>query len=102
MVPGPPDLPVSVAYLSWGRWVADCPRCTDARAVYPYDRTGQPGLDRVLDQTCDNGHRFRIEMPTERQEARIMATVANRPGAEQVWWPKGHPMAPPTQETADA
>ena len=30
-----PDEPVTVAYLNWGRWVADCPHCHSALALGP-------------------------------------------------------------------
>jgi len=89
------ELPSAQAYLSWDRWVADCPRCTDARAVYPEDRrTGKPSPVRVLDQTCAAGHSFHIVMPSPKDEAEIAAEMAQRPPPSRFWHPLGHPMRP--------
>lgn len=105
--------PTAEAYLSWGKWLADCPRCTDARAVYPEDKqTGRPAATRHLDQHCAYGHHFRILIPPPEEEARIVAEMVKRPPPERFWWPSGHPMRPPEpddtpvdqseEDTADA
>lgn len=79
----------ALAYLNWGRWVADCPApgCTDAREVY------QNGV-RLDSDTCARGHHFQIEMPPERMEAQIVTALADRvEDADKGWYPKGHERA---------
>jgi hypothetical protein len=77
-----------MAYLNYGRWVADCPvdGCGDARAVY-HPQTGA----RQTEDVCAKGHAFQIEMPPEQVEARIVAAVADRQeDGDKAWFPKGH------------
>jgi len=81
----------ALAYLNWGRWVADCPEagCFDARAVY-HPETGQ----RQAEDVCKNGHPFRIDMPPPSLEAQLLAAVVERQNdADRSWYPKGHPRA---------
>jgi hypothetical protein len=81
----------ALAYLNWGRWVADCPEpgCQDARAVY-HPVTGQ----RQAEDVCANGHPFAIDMPPPPAEAQLVAAVAERANdADRSWYPTGHPRA---------
>ncbi len=81
----------ALAYLNWGRWVADCPHpgCHDARAVY-HPTTGQ----RQTEDVCANGHPFTIDMPPANVEAQLVAAVAERTvDADRSWYPTGHPRA---------
>ena len=81
----------ALAYLNWGRWVADCPEpgCQDARAVY-HPVTGQ----RQTEDVCANGHHFVIEMPPTSLEAQLVAAVEERANdADRSWYPKGHKRA---------
>lgn len=81
----------ALAYLNWGRWVADCPEpgCQDARAVYN-PQTGQ----RQAQDLCVQGHPFLIEMPPPALEGQLVAAVADRANdADRSWYPKGHPRA---------
>lgn len=87
----------ALAYLNWGRWVADCPEpgCADARSVYTQDPdsgayVGEPHTEDV----CAHGHPFRIAMPPPTMEARIVAAVGGRPDdADKSWYPRGHSRA---------
>lgn len=86
----------ALAYLNYGRWVADCPAdgCTDARAVYPTDASGVPSSKPILDQACAAGHAFRITMPPAQLEAQIVAAVADRAvDGDKAWFPPGHEWA---------
>lgn len=85
MASSPPD---ALAYLSWGRWVVDCPAelCTDSRLVCD-PLTGQP---RILDM-CFNGHPFTIVMPPD--AAAIEQAVAGREERDRFWYPQAHPRA---------
>jgi hypothetical protein len=81
----------ALAYLNWGRFVADCPEpgCNDARAVY-HPVTGQ----RQTEDVCAKGHPFAIEMPPPAVEAQLVAAVSERGlEADRSWYPKGHPRA---------
>jgi len=87
----------ALAYLNWGRWVADCPvgGCTDARAIYPTDANGQPtGGPPILDHVCTGGHRFAVDMPPPEFEAQIVAALSERVSEKRRnWFPRGHPFA---------
>lgn len=76
----------SLAFLDWGRWVADCPECLDAQLVYE----GTVRRDRA---TCTNGHAFDIEMPDPDVEREIVAALAGRSEAERMWYPEDHARA---------
>jgi hypothetical protein len=81
----------ALAYLNWGRWVADCPEpgCNDARAVY-HRVTGQ----RQTEDMCAKGHLFRIDMPPPALESQLVAVLSERAlESDRSWYPKGHPRA---------
>lgn len=90
-------IPTSQAYLNHGRWVADCPvpGCKDALALYPqHPQTGQLSPTPVYEQTCVNGHRFRLDAPPDDMRARIEVALAERLShTRRNWFPKDHPMA---------
>jgi hypothetical protein len=79
----------ALAYVSWGRFVADCPTgdCLDAVAVYP------PGSSTPdLDQTCYFGHPITVDMPADADD--IMTVLAERINdADKTWYPAGHARA---------
>jgi hypothetical protein len=88
------SLPESLGYLNWDKWVADCPelKCTDARALHPQQKDGSFAVDPQYEQTCANGHRFRIVMPGNRAE--IDKAVAQRTEeGDRTWYPADHPLA---------
>lgn len=82
----------SLAYLDWGRWVAQCPSCTDATTVYRQLAENGP-IVRQASATCVNGHTFLIVMPGLDDEQAIVAAVAARPEAQRAWYPDGLPLA---------
>ena len=83
-----------LAYLDWGRWVAACPHCEDARLVYPvHPKTGAPLGTRLSSDTCFNGHTFNITMPDPTLEQALVDAVAPRPEADRHWYPDGLPLA---------
>lgn len=73
----------ALAYLNWGRWVAECsaPDCHDARQLTPGDTS----------MRCVRGHVTTIQWPGN--ESAIDAAVANRPEQNRNWFPEGHPLA---------
>jgi hypothetical protein len=79
----------SLAFLDWGRWVADCPQCHDAQLVYAVEEEDEPVVRRTS-ATCAEGHLFGIVMPTPDEEQAIMAAVAGRDIAYRQWYPDGH------------
>lgn len=98
----------ALAYLNYGRWVADCPVdwCADSRALHPEDRYGNPSPEPVHDTVCAAGHAFRIEAPPARARAQLEQAVADRPlPQDRGWYPKGHAWAEthgyPTGQTVE-
>jgi|SRR5690349_7648748 len=87
----------ALAYVNWGRWVADCPvdGCTDARAIYPTNAAGEPtGMGPVIDHVCTSGHPFMVELPAPTTEAQIVSALSERASEKRKnWFPKGHPLA---------
>jgi hypothetical protein len=75
-----------LAYVDWGRWIADCGGCLDAVAVYPN------GVDADLDQTCYLGHPITITLPGDKAD--IDTVLAERTHeADRHWYPADHPRA---------
>jgi hypothetical protein len=98
----------SLAYLNYGRWVADCPvdGCSDARALHPEDRYGNPSPQPVPDTVCAAGHPYHIETPPAQHRDRLEQAVSERPLIQdRGWYPKGHGWAElngyPTGQSVD-
>jgi hypothetical protein len=88
----------ALAYVNWGRWVADCPHpeCTDAREV-------SDGRDQDV---CHFGHPFTVVRPPAAAMTAIMAELTKRTeDADRSWYPRGHLRArlagQPTGQTLD-
>lgn len=75
---------ITLARVNWGRWIADCPQCDDAREVTP----GQPSM------MCAAGHAADIGWPNPAAVVAIGDALARRPDPRnQNWYPTGHPLA---------
>lgn len=74
----------ALAYVDWGRWVAQCPDCDDARLAHN-PVTG----DRKPSDTCATGHTFDIILPDTTAEAGIDDALAVRPEQNRRWYPAG-------------
>lgn len=76
----------ALAYVNWGRWVADCPvdGCASACAVTP----GQAAI------VCSNNHTSPLQWPPPATVIAIGAALDKRPDpATRNWYPAGHPFA---------
>lgn len=75
---------VALAYVNWGRWVADCPGgCGSAERL-------DPGQDSVACSHC--GHLAPVVWPDDAAgiwQALAMRALPNR----RNWYPGGHPVA---------
>jgi hypothetical protein len=78
----------ALAYLNYGRWVADCPQCNDARLVYHPDTGERQSTDR-----CINGHLIEFEMPSPGAERALTEALDGRREATKTWHPPGHARA---------
>jgi hypothetical protein len=85
----------SLAYLNWGRWVAECaaPDCHDAMRLTPGD----------VSMRCVRGHVTAVQWPGNAPA--IADAVANRAEKNRNWFPEGHPLATavgwPTGQTVE-
>ena len=85
----------SLAYLNWGRWVAECaaPDCHDAMQLTPGDKS----------MRCIRGHITGVRWSGNPHA--IAEAVAIRPEQNRNWFPEGHPLATavgwPTGQTVD-
>lgn len=73
----------AAAYFNWGRWVVDCPGCSDAREVHPGETA----------TACFVGHQFAVDWPPGDAAARVSAELAGRDERHRSWFPTGHPLA---------
>jgi hypothetical protein len=76
----------ALAYMNWGRWVADCPAdgCASAVAV----AAGQTGI------VCSNNHISPLTWPTPATVVAIGVALDKRPDPRnRNWFPAGHPFA---------
>lgn len=77
----------ALAYVNWGRWVADCPvdGCHDARELTPGTTT----------MTCVAGHISPVQWPGgPASVTAITAALGERAEPKtRNWLPAGHPMA---------
>lgn len=75
-------MPSTQVYVNWGRIVANCPACNDAREVEP----GQPGMQ------CCVGHLSDLVWPDNMPQ--ILAALSERTSDKRKnWFPAGHPLA---------
>lgn len=78
--------PEAVAFIDWGRWVADCPHpgCTNAKLI-------TPGQDMyVCDAPPDNKGACLRSAPIVWPDApgAILAGLSGRPESQQSWRPE--------------
>jgi len=66
----------AVAYLNHGRWVIDCPGCSNA-----YLEASAPS------ECVSCGTKITIVSPSDKDRTKIMAEVASRPEQNQNWEP---------------
>lgn len=75
--------PKAIAYVNYGRWVADCPAgCNSAAALAPH----QPMFNCVECYAIAP-----IHWPDDADE--LWEALAARPKPNQNWFPSGHPLA---------
>lgn len=72
----------AVAYLNWGRWVANCPTCPNALALDPGQAvfscgTGVGACGTVAD----------VEWPSESTIEDVDAAYGGQPPQDQSWQP---------------
>lgn len=79
------DTPTVVAFMSWGRWVADCPNaaCTNAMALERGQSLFRCHVPSGMG-TC--GAVAGIDWPAYADE--VEQRMASRPPAEQSWKPE--------------
>ncbi len=80
-----------VAYVNWGRWVADCatPGCGNARALtvgdelFDCDAPARPGGSPIGEGACDRT--YPIVWPDD--PAAVAVRLANLPESQRSWRP---------------
>lgn len=77
----------ALAYVNWGRWVADCPvpGCHDAQQLTP----------GALSMMCADGHMSPVQWPGDAKSVTAISDALNvRPDERnRNWYPAGQPVA---------